>query len=219
MKEFKNIPKRPAKSHQDLLLDLARHLKISGLTDLASKIQTYVENREDYLEKHANQYVNITEIGVAVISDPSDCPGLTFKIGEEVPDNHAYGLYIADRRADNFYTASIEFDYNMSEIGQSTNVIFDTGCSTTTFDLSVFHWICDQDLSYQYSPSRMNVIGDQIPVVQGKMNIKLGNQLYEDMTVYFANLCFHALLGQDIINQGHLSMDCERGGRVTFTRH
>lgn len=84
------------KSQEDLLQDAIKTLdKLKEYRMIAKGLKKYTDERFSYVEKHRGEFVHITEGGDVILTKDKSGKhaGIILKIGEEVKDSHASGLY------------------------------------------------------------------------------------------------------------------------------
>ena len=226
MEEFVLKTKFVEKSQLAKLTEVLHQLQSYGQKGIANNLSLYIENRETYLRDHMGETVKITDAGILILHEECDNVGFgtVMTVGAEVGDATTQAMYVGSQRADNqLYTAEIEFQLDGVCASKTSNAIFDSGCNITTFNRDVLSWLeheCKKKGAvYNLSETSVFRVGGSETVSVGKMSIKLGSKVYENMPVYFAPIFpYVALIGNDIISSGKLDIDGDLK-MVTFTRH
>ena len=225
--EVKTVVKK--KSQETLLKDAVKILEEHKDHKIAQRLAKYIEDRNSYINNHMGKYVTILENGsLAVVEEadinasfrdvPGERHGIVMKIGEEVKDSRATGLYANSFPNTSKYTIPITFMApGMPQTRRYTaETIVDTGCEITTFSTTVLDFI---ELHGVYSTAfgTVHAVGGQISVRRGIATVEFCGRVYENMLVQFSDIPCVALIGMDLLNKGKLDVDC--GQRLSFTHH
>ncbi len=216
----------------DALDKIAKQFDNQGNVDMAKGIRKYIGNRQDYIKSYNGMYAQIAGHDVTItdkttLSDDdvgfrSKLKGLLLKVGHEIEQQHVQAMYT---RMYNAHVATYTMPISCGDRSSGDKVwisnqdaVVDTGCTRTTLDLSVLHWIRQVKPFYSTTTERIDVVGGKHDVETSSMDIDLCNVPHTNVKVNFADLSGRvALIGTDLLNSGKLDLEC--GTRISFTRH
>ncbi len=211
---------------------IAKQFEEQGNTSMAQGMKKYIKNRPDYVRDYNGKYVQIAGSNVTITNQTflnkddlgfqGKLKGLLLKVGQEIEQQQVQAMYIKTYATQTMsYTMPISCGDRSSGgkvwIGDQ-DAIVDTGCTRTTIDLSVLHWIRQAKPFYSTTTERISVVGGKHDVEVSNIDIDLCNVPHTNVKVNFADLSGKvALIGTDLLNSGKLDLEC--GTKISFTKH
>lgn len=184
--------------------------------------QLYLENRENLLKTHKNQYVHVTPNKIIPIDRLENRPktiGVFYLVGKEIQECET--AYYSNNLKVDCPMLPICFGFennpNLWAIDQDGTV--DTGCTTTTFDMNIYRQITNINPKYALNTTQINIqaVGSVNTVLKNSLDIKFGDKMYKNHPVVFADVNNVTLVGRDLLNGGVLNYESKKW--ISFTKH